>query len=259
MWNFFDPVPDKYVGRFDVVHVRLIVGAVIKKDKDPVVKNLVKLLSKFSLCPHSRDCASCQQHMTFIIIITITNSPEPGGYLQWQEAVTHIFHRVSSHDTATNSSLTVTHGMSRLQTFLDTQTGIFSEGTWFSDNMTETLERTGGLLDVTRFDPPILRSTLALETDLVAWSQLEPVELLRERLAGAPSGMEGEGEEGGGSGRDHGGGGRADGVHEKETALQSFDKEFDQAWTQHVSAVEAGEAWSYTVPVFIGKKPTSPS
>lgn len=51
VWNFFDAVPDKYVGRFDVVHVRLIVGALIKKDKRPVVKNLVKLLSKFPPSP----------------------------------------------------------------------------------------------------------------------------------------------------------------------------------------------------------------
>jgi hypothetical protein len=130
--------------------------------------------------------------------------------------------------------------MSRLQNLLDAKIGIFSEGSWYSDNMTGTLEETGGLLDVTRFDPPILRSTLALETDLVAWSQLESVEPLRERLA-ATSGVEGKG--GGGS------------AHENETALQSFEKELDQAWTQHVSDVEAGEAWSYTVPVFIGKKP----
>lgn len=174
--------------------------------------------------------------MTLIIII---KTPEPGGYLQWQEAVTHIFHRVSS-DAETNS-LTVTHGMSRLQTLLDTHIGIFSEGSWLSDHMTEALENTGTLLDVTRFDPPILRSTLALETDLVAWSQLEPAEVLRERLAAAGSG------------------GEADGVHESETAVQSFEKEFDQAWTQFVSAIEAGEAWSYTVPVFIGKKPLLPS
>jgi hypothetical protein len=54
LWNFFDSVPDKYVGRFDVVHVRLIVGAMIKKDKDPVVKNLVKLLSKSNPSPQSK-------------------------------------------------------------------------------------------------------------------------------------------------------------------------------------------------------------
>lgn len=101
--------------------------------------------------------------------------------------------------------------------------------------MIATLEGPGGLVDVTRFDPPILRSTLALETDLVAWSQLETAELLKEKLGSLGVNLR--------SG--------------EKTALQSFEEEFDQAWAQLVGAVEAGEAWSYTVPVFIGKKPFS--
>jgi len=45
-WNIFDPVPDEYISRFDVVHLRLIVAATINKDKFVVINNLMKLLSK---------------------------------------------------------------------------------------------------------------------------------------------------------------------------------------------------------------------
>lgn len=53
--DIFQPMPDKYVGRFDVVHVRLIVGAVYSQDKAWVIENLLRLVKH-------------------------------GGYLQWTDA-----------------------------------------------------------------------------------------------------------------------------------------------------------------------------
>ncbi|MCJ1261079.1 hypothetical protein MMC22_000943 [Lobaria immixta] len=53
-WNIFDDTPDDLLGKYDIVHVRLIVLVVRNSDPRPVIRNLVKLL-------------------------------KPGGYLQWDE------------------------------------------------------------------------------------------------------------------------------------------------------------------------------
>ncbi|KAK4500334.1 hypothetical protein PRZ48_008523 [Zasmidium cellare] len=69
-WNFFEDVPEEFVGKFDLVHVRLITVAIKANDPVPVIKNLCKLLSPQ---PPS-------------LILTNTNdSAEPGGHLQWDE------------------------------------------------------------------------------------------------------------------------------------------------------------------------------
>lgn len=45
-WNFFDPVPQEWIGKFDVVHVRLIVPVFPdRKDPSPVLERLVTMLS----------------------------------------------------------------------------------------------------------------------------------------------------------------------------------------------------------------------
>jgi hypothetical protein len=49
LWNIFDDVPEIYVGRFDVVHVRAIAGPLIGKDKGPVVDRFARMLSAFPL------------------------------------------------------------------------------------------------------------------------------------------------------------------------------------------------------------------
>lgn len=49
-WSFFDPVPTEWIGRFDVVHVRLLVVVFANHgDPRPVLKALVSMLSKFEL------------------------------------------------------------------------------------------------------------------------------------------------------------------------------------------------------------------
>lgn len=46
-WDFFSPVPDEWLGKFDLVHVRLIVAA-FREGKDPkaVLEKLVSMLSE---------------------------------------------------------------------------------------------------------------------------------------------------------------------------------------------------------------------
>ena len=56
-WNIFDEPPEKFLGYFDVVHVRLITVVVKNDDPRSVLANLTKLL-------------------------------KPGGYLQWDEVDT---------------------------------------------------------------------------------------------------------------------------------------------------------------------------
>lgn len=51
-YDLFCPVPDHYVERFDVVHIRLMVGNLYDKDKDVVIDNLLRMV-------------------------------KPGGWLQW--------------------------------------------------------------------------------------------------------------------------------------------------------------------------------
>lgn len=52
--NIFDDIPDDLQGKFDIVHLRLLVLVVENSDPRPIIRNLVKML-------------------------------KPGGYLQWDE------------------------------------------------------------------------------------------------------------------------------------------------------------------------------
>lgn len=53
-WNMFDEVPEDMLGRFDIVHVRLLILVVQNSDPRNVIRNLVNML-------------------------------KPGGYLQWDD------------------------------------------------------------------------------------------------------------------------------------------------------------------------------
>ena len=61
-WNILDEVPDEMAGKYDIVHVRLLVLAVENSDPRPLLRNLINML-------------------------------KPGGFLQWDEldfAGTHV-------------------------------------------------------------------------------------------------------------------------------------------------------------------------
>jgi hypothetical protein len=45
--DVFEPVPEQYVGKYDVVHIRFFAPVVREGDPGPVIKNVMKLLSTF--------------------------------------------------------------------------------------------------------------------------------------------------------------------------------------------------------------------
>ncbi len=53
-WDAWSPVPEEYIGAFDVVHLRLLVSAVVDNNARPLIDNALAML-------------------------------RPGGYLQWDE------------------------------------------------------------------------------------------------------------------------------------------------------------------------------
>jgi SAM-dependent methyltransferase len=53
-WNLFDPVPDHLIGKYDIVHLRLLILVVQNSDPVPVIRNVSRLL-------------------------------KPGGYIQWDD------------------------------------------------------------------------------------------------------------------------------------------------------------------------------
>lgn len=48
-WDIFQEPPARFMGYFDVVHVRLITVVVRNNDPQPVLANLTKLLSTYHL------------------------------------------------------------------------------------------------------------------------------------------------------------------------------------------------------------------
>ncbi|KAM5458158.1 hypothetical protein MaudCBS49596_000070 [Microsporum audouinii] len=53
-WNVFDDVPDEMIGKYDVVHLRLLILVVENSDPRPIIQNVYKML-------------------------------KPGGYIQWDD------------------------------------------------------------------------------------------------------------------------------------------------------------------------------
>jgi hypothetical protein len=47
-FDIYEDVPEAYVGRFNVVHARLLFGAVRKNDPLPMLRNFIKMLSTSS-------------------------------------------------------------------------------------------------------------------------------------------------------------------------------------------------------------------
>ena len=43
-WNIFEEIPADLVGRFDLVHIRLVVLVVEESDPRPIIGNLLKML-----------------------------------------------------------------------------------------------------------------------------------------------------------------------------------------------------------------------
>ena len=72
VWNLFDEVPDAFVGKFDVVHIRLVLLVIPNNGAAPLIQRLGKML-------------------------------KPGGYLQWDEQ-SGFDHRILTIDPSVETS-----------------------------------------------------------------------------------------------------------------------------------------------------------
>ncbi|ETI21491.1 hypothetical protein G647_07838 [Cladophialophora carrionii CBS 160.54] len=141
IWNFFDPLPEEFVGRFDVVHVRAICAPLMAGGREAVIKKLVQML-------------------------------KPGGYIQWYETVSQCFAELDQ----SLDPLPLSADYFRL---FDKYVGLFSSIRQF-DRLATELE-SEGLVEVERTDSPIMPYLLEQETDFVLWSCDEVLETLRRR------------------------------------------------------------------------------
>jgi hypothetical protein len=71
-----EDIPAEFVGRYDLVHARFLLGLVKNNDPVPLLRNLLKLLSKSQHPSQSIPQRSNPNQ---------TNPTEPNGYLQWNE------------------------------------------------------------------------------------------------------------------------------------------------------------------------------
>lgn len=67
-------IPAEFVGQYDLVHARFLLGLVRNNDPVPLLQNLLKLLSKYNT-----DHSLLHGHWAN------SSTTEPGGYLQWNE------------------------------------------------------------------------------------------------------------------------------------------------------------------------------
>ena len=68
----FDEIPAKYIANFDLIHVRAFAVVIKGGNVNPLLQNLVRMLSMFSL-------------QLLPPLWLRTTLVEPGGYLQWDE------------------------------------------------------------------------------------------------------------------------------------------------------------------------------
>ena len=73
------PVPEHLVGYYDVVHVARIGLHVQHENPKPLIQNFMKMLSK------SRRWRGVGEFIAKRQLTHMTNSLEPGGFLQWEE------------------------------------------------------------------------------------------------------------------------------------------------------------------------------
>jgi hypothetical protein len=68
-FDIYEDVPEAYVGKFNVVHARLLFGAVRKNDPLPILRNFVKMLSQSPppchILLYSRIIVLIMRHLVF--------------------------------------------------------------------------------------------------------------------------------------------------------------------------------------------------
>lgn len=85
--NVLRPFPDEHLGKYDFVHVRLLIAA-LKEDDIPIaLENVVELLGRYH-SPFFFLFESQDERLDFIFTFKFTlthQTTAPGGYIQWDE------------------------------------------------------------------------------------------------------------------------------------------------------------------------------
>lgn len=158
--NILDPLPEKFKGSFDIVHVRLLAGGldgveVFRK----AIDQFAQLLSMgIALCRTVED--------------DINDTPEPGGYLQWNEAHFPSWQPVDK-DLAIDSSK-----MTRFAELLDQAMG--GRLRVRMQEVRELVSQNVSFTDVSEHEPKILPWLLQWETNLTVGAFLEISQMLKK-------------------------------------------------------------------------------
>ncbi|OQV06127.1 Methyltransferase domain-containing protein [Cladophialophora immunda] len=156
-WNIFDPVPEQFWGRFDVVHIRAIASAMYGRDKGEILEKLIKMLSELpsSLTPP-------------------LPAQQPGGYLQWHECCSNLIGVLDEH-----SSLVHAPELTDYLEVIDKYTGGVSSARQFDDLAQVFADK--GLVEVEKTVSKVVPHLLKHETDLVLMTTREVMAALRGR------------------------------------------------------------------------------
>lgn len=130
LYNFFDPVPDKFKEKFDIIHISFILGALFRGGRDTVIKHVFEML-------------------------------KPGGWLQWQEAVNPPIAMVNRKTGAITGDTPSARVAEKHFKFV-------SQQDWTVE-MAEILSMVGGFLETTFEEPDLDMAYLNVETPLMQW------------------------------------------------------------------------------------------
>lgn len=128
--DLFEPTPTKYQEYFDIVHIRLVVGAIYTMDKDILLKNILSMI-------------------------------KPGGFIQWDEIIEPTVLLVDPNLKVSNEPLNWIKRMYSVSNF--------RPATQWAADLPLTFEKYG-LENVVGHKPPMKPSTLPLQTEALWWS-----------------------------------------------------------------------------------------
>ena len=146
--NVFDDVPERYLDKFDIIHVRFLMGALLRPGlKDLMVRNLSKMLKK-------------------------------GGWMQWQELGMPSWGELVFDDVG-GATLKLDVRSVSMWEVVDKHVGTVLGNKWLNELATIMSEQ-GGLVDTKLIRPGVKRELVRMETDIIRWTLEEGKEgLLR--------------------------------------------------------------------------------
>ena len=137
-WDIFTDIPEQYLGRFDVVHVRFIIPILWQDDERPtkVLQQLQRLL-------------------------------KPGGYLQWHEPPPPMIHHVVGFNS--DGSCKVSDEPLKFLQVLDKFLPMQSRSTWLNQ-LGDFVRASGNFVDVDSHWISFKKERMKYEADLLLWN-----------------------------------------------------------------------------------------